>query len=300
MKAFITGGSGFVGTHLTRRLLDNGHEVTVAARSDRGARNLPGSVKFVVADTSKPGTWQESVAEQDILINLAGAGIFNRWNDAYKKLMRESRIRTTRNLVDAIPAARAREMVLLSTSAVGYYGFTGDEELDENTAAGDDFLALLARDWETEAAKAGEKGARVAIMRFGVVLGNDGGALEQMVRPFRFFMGGPIGSGRQWVSWIHVNDLCRAVLFLINNSAIVGPVNFTAPGPVINRDLAQAIGKVLGRPSSLPAPGFMIKLVLGEMGAVILQGQRVIPAVLLDKGFAFRFPRIEEALRDLL
>lgn len=300
MKAFITGGSGFVGTHLTRLLVDNRHEVTVVARSDRGARQLPGTVNFITADTSNPGSWQESVGDHDVLINLAGATIFNKWNDAYKSLMRQSRISTTRNLVEAIPEKRAHEMVLLSTSAVGYYGFTGDEALDEGAARGDDFLALLARDWEAEATRAHAKGTRVAIMRFGVVLGSDGGALEQMVRPFRFFVGGPLGSGRQWVSWVHVNDLCRAAMFLIQNSEIVGPVNFTAPNPVTNGELARAIGKVLGRPAFMPAPGFMIKLVLGEMGSVILQGQRVVPRVLLDKGFTFQFPRIEVALKNLL
>lgn len=300
MKAFITGGSGFVGTHLTHHLVHNGHEVTVLARSQRGAPGLPDTAKFITADATEPGPWQESVPDHDVLINLAGVSIFNRWNDAYKKLLRDSRIKTTRNLVDAIPQDRAKDMTLLSTSAVGYYGFTGDEELTEADAGGDDFLARLARDWEAEAMKARTKGTRVVITRFGVVLGKDAGALRQMVLPFRFFVGGPIGSGHQWLSWIHVDDLCRAASFVIDHSEIAGPVNFTAPGPVTNRDLSQSIGKALRRPSFMPAPGFMIKLVLGEMGEVILEGQRVVPSVLLEKGFSFRFPDIDAALDDLL
>jgi uncharacterized protein len=301
MRVLITGCSGFVGTHLSRTLLEQGHQVTGLVRSARSGALLPDAVVRVTGDPTRPGEWQRAVSGHDVIVNMAGASIFDRrWTPAYKELLRDSRIRTTRNLVDAIPAAEGSHMTLLSTSAVGYYGFTGDEELDENSPAGNDFLARLARDWEAEACRAAEKGVRVARIRFGVVLGRRGGALEQMVRPFRYFVGGPLGDGRQWFSWMHLEDLCRATLFVMAHDDISGPVNFTAPGPVRNRDLARTICRVLRRPSFMPAPAFMIELALGEFGSVILKGQRVVPRALLSKGFSFTFPDIESALRHCL
>jgi hypothetical protein len=297
MRVFITGSNGFVGKHLTRFILDKGHHVTCLVRAEPKGKVLPPNTTVVVGESMKPGKWQDAVAGHDVLINLAGANIFKRWTEGYKSLMRESRILTTRNLVDAIPPDSG--CVLLSTSAVGYYGFSGDEKLDETAPPGFDFLARLAQDWEAEAFRAREKGVRVVTHRFGIVLGPDGGALPLMALPFRFFVGGPVGSGKQWLSWIHVDDLCRAAFFVATNP-IDGPVNFTAPEPVRNREVAAAIAKVLHRPSSLPVPGFMMKLILGEFGSVILKGQRVIPRVLEAAGFSFTFPDIESALRDLL
>jgi uncharacterized protein (TIGR01777 family) len=202
--------------------------------------------------------------------------------------------------VDAIAPDPERKITLIKTSGAGYYGFTGDEELSETAPPGSDFLARLARDWEAEALKAKDKGVRVVITRFGIILGEGGGALAQMTLPFRFFAGGPLGHGRQWVSWMHVQDLCRAELFLIEHETIQGAVNFTAPVPVRNVELSKAIGKALNRPAFMPAPSFMIKLVLGEFGSVILEGQRAIPKMLLDNGFTFDYPSIEQALKDLL
>lgn len=297
MKAFITGGNGFIGTNLSRFLLREGHEVSVLVRGEKRGSGLPNDVSLVVGDSTKPGNWQDAVGDHDLLINLAGATVFKRWNDSYKKLLRDSRILTTRNLVDAIPSAGA---TLLNASGVGFYGPNGDHELDEKSPQGTGFLAALSGDWETEALKARDKGTRVVAMRFGVVLGKDGGALEQMVRPFRLFAGGPLGDGKQWLSWIHVEDLCRAALFVAGDQGLEGPVNFAAPQPVTNRELAKTIGKVLGRPSSIPAPAFMIRLVLGEFGSVILTGQRVVPGALESRGFSFNFPDMEGALRNLL
>jgi uncharacterized protein (TIGR01777 family) len=242
------------------------------------------------------GKWQEALDNYDLFINLAGANIFRRWDEDYKKLLRDSRINTTRNLVDAMTG----NATLLSASAVGYYGMTEDEELDESSGPGNDFLAQLAVDWENEALEASSKGARVVITRFGVVLGRDGGALAQMIRPFKFFAGGPIGSGRQWMSWIHIVDLCRAALFAAENEEIHGPINLCAPGPIRNGDLAKEIGKILGRPSFMPAPGFIVSLAMGEFGSVILKGQRVVPGKLQKHGFSFNFPDIKSALSDLL
>jgi uncharacterized protein (TIGR01777 family) len=300
MRIFITGSNGFVGTNLGRFLLNAGHEVTGLVRTEAKGKTLPTGISYVVGEGTQPGKWQEAVSGHDVLINMAGVPIFQKWTPAYKRLLYDTRILTTRNLVDAISAESGSSVTLLSTSAVGYYGATGDEELGEPSPPGDDFLATLALDWEGEATKALEKGVRVVITRFGVVLGREGGALAQMILPFRFFVGGPLGNGRQWFSWIHIEDLCRAAHFVMTDKDISGPVNFTAPGPVRNKDLARAIGKVLRRPSIMPAPAFMIRLLMGEFGSVILRGQRVVPRVLQSRGFKFKFEDIEASLADLL
>ncbi|MGC8657726.1 MAG: TIGR01777 family oxidoreductase [Desulfomonilaceae bacterium] len=296
MKVFITGANGFVGSALSGFFSECGHEVFALVRNPSKAVGLPTSVKIVLGDPSKPGKWQEDLHKYDLFINLAGASIFHRWNDDYKKLIRNSRINTTKNLVQAIPS----NTTLLSTSAVGYYGMKGDEELDESSKSGNDFLAKVTADWEAEAMEAIKKDVRVVITRFGVVLGPNGGALGEMLRPFKFFVGGPIGNGRQWLSWVHVKDLCRAAMFVTAHPEIQGPVNFCAPNPIRNRDLARHIGDILGRPSFLPAPGFIINLILGEFGSVILKGQKVLPKKLLSHGFSFNFPDIKSALIDLL
>jgi len=232
------------------------------------------------------------------VINLAGTSIFTRWSKKTKQLIRDSRILTTRNVVEAIPAGK--ETLLCSTSAIGYYGFRHDEELTEADSPGSDFLARVCIDWEEEAGKAADKGARVVITRFGIVLGKTGGALGQMVPLFKMFVGGPQGSGRQWFSWIHMEDLLNAFAFVLDNTTIRGPVNFCAPNPVRNRDLAKALGQVMSRPSFLKTPSFMLRLVLGEFGSMILKGQRVIPARLLEHGFTFRYPEIAGALAEVL
>ena len=292
MRVFITGGSGFVGSHLAKRLREDGHQVIILTRKGSGGAD------FLQGDPKIPGKWQEEVAKCDLLVNLAGASIFGKWTPQYKEELRLSRILTTRNLVDAIP--QGARVTLMSTSAVGYYGFRGDEELDESSPPGSDFLAKLAVDWEAEARRAEDKGARVVIMRFGIVLGGTGGALQQMVKPFKWFVGGPIGSGRQWFSWIHIEDLVEAIYFLASLDGASGPFNLTSPNPVRNKDFSKALGRVLGRPACFPTPGFMIKLVLGEFGSVILEGQRVLPKRLLEAGFNFKYPKVDEALKAAL
>jgi len=300
MKILITGGTGFVGTQLTSRLIRDDHEVTILTRSIKGAKEpLPG-ISYLEGDPSKKGPWQEAIRNHDAVINLAGASIFAKWNEDYKKVLRESRINTTRNIVEGIPSDLSKKITLFSTSAVGYYGFCGDEELDEESPHGEDFLAQMAVEWEGEALKSIDKGGRVVITRFGIVLGEKGGALGQMIPLFKKFIGGPIGSGRQWFSWVHIKDLSEAFMFLIEHPEISGPVNVCAPNPVRNRDLARALGKFLHRPSLMPAPGFMVKLVLGEFGSVILEGQRVIPKRLMGSGFAFQYPEIEKALQGIV
>ena len=298
MKVFITGGLGFVGTQLSMRLLKRGHEVTVVDYPPQPKPFTPRQVKYVSADTTIPGAWQEDLIKKDAVINLAGASIFQRWNHTTKQLIYNSRILTTRNVVEAMDGEKGA--LLCSTSAVGYYGFRRDEEIIEEDSPGDDFLAKVCVDWEKEALKAADKGVRVTITRFGIVLGKTGGALGQMISAFKKFVGGPLGSGDQWFSWIHMEDLLSAFLFVIDNQNIRGPVNLCSPNPVLNRELAEALGKTLSRPSFLKAPAFMIRLVLGEFGSVVLEGQRVIPAKLLGQGFMFQYPEITGALKEVI
>jgi len=300
VKILITGGTGFVGTQLTSRLIKDDHEVTILSRSAKRSGEILRGVSHLQGDPTQKGSWQEAIKNHDAAINLAGASIFAKWTEEHKKAIRESRVSTTRNIVEGIPSRPQKPFTFFSTSAVGYYGFCGDEELTEESPHGDDFLARIASEWEREALKAKEKGARVAITRFGIVMGEKGGALGRMIPLFKKYVGGPIGSGRQWFSWVHIKDLAEAFSFLLKHPEISGPVNVCAPNPVRNKDLAKALGRALHRPSFMPAPGFMIKLVLGEFGSVIFEGQRVIPKRLLDSGFAFQYPEIDKALEEIV
>ena len=298
MKILITGGTGFVGSALTRRLLELGHEITVIGSSSRCRLAAHSQLAYISADSTRPGAWQQRVAEQDALVNLAGRSVFNLWTETYKQSIYNSRILTTRNLVAALPAnTRA---VLLSTSAAGYYGDGGEDEKTETSAGGADFLAQVCREWEAEADKAGEKGARVVLMRFGVVLGKGGGALATMKTPFQLGLGGPIGSGKQWFPWIHLDDLVGAILFLLTAEECRGPFNFAAPEPVRQKDFARQLGAVLHRPALLPTPAFVMKLILGEFGRSLLQGQKVRPQALTDSGYLFTYPDLQSALREIL
>ena len=299
MKVFMTGGTGFVGTYLAKRLISEGHKVTILTKPLGEAALKISGLTYLAGNPTIKGEWQKSVEEHDVIINLAGASIFSRWTPKQKKILLESRIETTSNLVAALPD-NAKNITFFSTSVVGYYGFHEDEELTENLAAGNDFLARLAFDWEQEAMRAQNKGARVVITRFGIVLGKNGGAIGQMLPLFKYFLGGPLGNGRQWFSWVHMQDLAEAFIFLIQHTEISGAVNLCSPQPVRNFELGKAIGKVMHRPSFMPAPGFMIKLILGEFGSVLLKGQRVIPRRLLDAGFKFKYPNIEDALKSII
>lgn len=301
MKVFITGGTGFVGSSLTKKLTEQGHNVTLLTRRIREDQPVLNGVLMLEGDPAKEGVWQEKVSEHDVLINLAGSSIFSRWKKEEKKIIRESRIRTTENLVNALKERKGRKTTLLSTSAVGYYGFRGDEELDESTPPGDDFLASVSKEWEETALKAEEFGARVLLCRFGIVLGKSGGALGQMLPIFRKGLGARLGSGEQWFSWIHQQDLIRIYLFLMDREDLSGPFNCTAPEPVKNRDLTRILAEVLGRPAFLPpVPGFVIKWIKGEFGSVLLQGQKVFPGKLLKAGFQFEFPGLKMTLTDLV
>ncbi|MGD8561612.1 MAG: TIGR01777 family oxidoreductase [Desulfarculaceae bacterium] len=302
MDIFITGGSGFVGQTLVPRLAHAGHSITILTRNtDTHPDHLAKGVGVCLGDPSQPGPWQKEAAQHQALINLAGASIFGRWTEEYKEKIRSSRLDTTRNLVKAIEDCQEVEKpVLISASAVGYYGFHGDEELDESAGPGADFLARLCQDWEAEALKARESGARVVCTRFGIILGPKGGALGQMLPQFKLGLGGRLGSGRQWLSWIHIEDLAEAILFCLEWRQSPAAVNFTAPHPVTNRELTRSLARVLRRPAFLPAPALAVRLVLGEFGSVLLKGQRVLPRALTQAGFSFRFPALDQALENLL
>jgi len=274
MKIFITGGLGFIGRHLSDFFLSRGHQViAVGIRSGQNLINHQ-NFRYLSADTTQEGDWQEELKDTDAAVNLAGKTIFKRWNKSY--------------------------ITLCSASAAGYYGNRGDDTLAEEETNGNDFLAKVSRDWEDEALRAEEKGIRVVTARFGVVLGKNGGAMGKMVPAFRLFVGGPLGEGTQWFPWIHLDDLISAMMFILENRDIHGPVNFCAPNPVRNRDLAKAMGHVLNRPAFMPAPGFMIRLVLGEFGTTLLGSQRAIPEKLLSFGFDFEYPDIINAIRHII
>ena len=301
MKIFMTGGTGLVGTTLMRKLVAQGHQVTVLTRKIARDQIPAKGVSLIEGDPTREGAWQKQVANHEAFINLAGASIFRRWNKKAKAMIRDSRIRTTNNLVDALRGREGKETLLISTSAVGYYGFHGDEKLDERSAPGYDFLASLSRDWEAAALQAKQYGVKVLVCRFGIVLGANGGALGEMTPIFKKGLGSPLGTGNQWLSWIHEQDLVNLYLFLISRKDLSGPINCTAPEPVTNREFTKALGKALKRPTVMPSvPGFILKIVKGEFGNVLLKGQRVIPKKLSDAGFDFQFPQISDALQDLL
>lgn len=294
----ITGASGFVGTLLSERLLSSGYRVTGFGRS--GQHPLSEQYEnftWVSADTTHKGEWQNFAAAADTVVNLAGRNIFGRWTAKYKKAIYDSRIETTKHIVDALdPGLSVR---LVNASAVGYYGDRADETLTEEKGPGSGFLAKVCVDWEKEAVKAEEKSASVAVMRFGVVLGH-GGALSKMLPAFRTGAGGPLAGGRHWMAWIHMADLLSGALFLLENPLLSGSFNFTAPGIVRQKEFAAELGRKLNRPAFLPMPGFAVGLLLGELGDALTQSQRAIPQRLEQEGFVFDFPDLGAALEDLL
>lgn len=290
-----------MGTALTGRLLDNGHRVKILTRKIKPGPHIPDSLTFVEGNVSSEGEWMKHLTDCDAVINLAGASIFKRWTENYKDTLLNSRILSTENIVQALENRKKDDVVLISASAVGYYGFHGDEKLYEDNPPGSDFLALLSKEWEETACKAEKSGVRVITDRLGVVAGKSGGALGQMIPVFKYRLGSPLGSGQQFFSWIHIKDLTDIFLMQVENRGLRGPFNCTAPNPVTNRELTGTLALVMNKPVFLPpVPGFVLKLVMGEFADVLLKGQRVFPKRLIDSGYNFRFPEIESALRDIL
>ena len=294
MHVLITGGTGFIGQALCARLLQAGHTLSVLTRDSARARGtLPAPVRTL-------GTLEDA-RDVEAVVNLAGEPLMaGRWNASRKAIFRASRLDTTRSLIAWMARQSVRPRVLVSGSAIGYYGPRGDEALDESATPGDDFAAHLCRDWETEAMQAEGLDVRTCRVRTGIVLGTDGGALAKMLPPFRLGVGGPMGDGRQWMSWIHRDDLVGMIRWLLERDQTGGAYNGTAPEPVTNRDFARTLGKALHRPAVLPTPACALKAGFGEMSQLLLTGQRVLPAHALAEGFTFRFPTLDAALDDLL
>ena len=295
MKILVTGGTGFLGGPLVEALRADGHDVVVLTR--RPARG-PGEVQW--APAAGLDVWARAFEGAGAVINLAGEPIAEgRWTTTRKRAILASRLEATSGVVAALRAAGASGAVLLSGSAIGYYGTPGNEPLDESSPGGNDFLATVCREWEHEALEASDL-ARVVLLRTGLVLARGGGALPQLALPFHLFAGGPLGSGRQVMSWIHRDDWVAMVRWALANASVRGPLNVTAPAPVTNREMASAIGRALHRPSFVPAPAFALRLALGEMAdAMILNGQRVLPRVAQQNGFAFRYESIDAALAGI-
>jgi uncharacterized protein len=302
MRVFVTGGTGLVGSLLVKKLRERGDSVVLLSRRAEAAQQFP-DCKIVLGDPAQPGPWMDAIADCDAVVHLAGEGIFNRrWSQEFKDLIYSSRIKSTDNVVSALgkTASPASGKTLISASAVGIYGPHGDEELTEDGLPGNDFLAKVCNDWEKAAQAATVHGVRVVLLRTGIVLDKNGGALKQMLTPFKMFAGGPVGSGKQWMSWIHKEDEVGLILFALDHAEISGPLNATSPKPVTNRDFATALGNALGRPSFMPTPGFMLRIMLGESAQIVTTGQRVLSKKAQGAGYVFKFTDVEVALKDLL
>ena len=308
MNILITGGTGFIGSALSRELVNSGHKVIIASR--RKSPPKLENIEIVRWDIQTPLS-SEIMSGIDAVINLAGESLISgRWTKKRKERIMSSRVNTTRLLVESMkqiplnpPLLKGDRgglpKVLISASAVGYYGAHGDEYVTEDAPPASDFLAEVCKAWEKEALRAQESGVRVVITRFGIVLESDGGALSKMAIPFKFFLGGHLGSGQQWFSWVHREDIIGFMKYALENESVSGHFNLTSPQPVTNKEFCSALGKALNRPSWFHVPAFMIKLTLGEVGKVLLTGQRVLPEKALKAGYQFKYPEINEALRAI-
>ncbi len=302
MRVAVAGGTGFIGRALCRELLLSGHEVTVLTRNPAQAGGrVPEGAQVAQWSPSQPDGLVEILATADAVVNLSGESVAaQRWTPEFKRRLTDSRLQSTRALVQAMKSIDTRPQVLVNASAVGIYGNRGEEELTENSAPGTGFLAELAIRWEQAADEVRELGLRVVKLRIGIVLGEGGGALEKMLLPFRLYVGGPFGSGEQWFPWVHLDDVTGITLRALTDGRVEGAVNVCAPGIVRMREFCRALGKVLGRPSWLPVPSFALRVVAGELGESLLWSQRVIPRVALETSYSFRYPQVESALVDLL
>ena len=300
MRIIIAGGSGFLGSALTTQLAADGHHTVILTRHPASAPPHPHTTYETWSPNGQTGPWAKTLDGADAVINLSGESIAGkRWSDAQKQKIRESRLLATRSLTAAIRDATKTPRAFISGSAVGYYGDRGDETLTEASAPGDGFLAAVCKDWEAAASTVSDL-TRVVLVRTGIVLDRHAGALPKMLPPFYLFAGGPIGSGRQYTPWIHKIDWARLVSWAATTDAVRGAVNATGPRPVTNREFSTALGHALRRPSVMPAPAFALRLALGEMAdALLLSGQRALPARAVDSGFSFRFSNIDAALADI-
>jgi uncharacterized protein len=305
MRIFLLGGTGLVGSRLIARLCQRHDQVVLLTRRPEVARGRwQEAITVVEGDPMQAGAWMRAVDDCDAVINLVGEGIFNRrWSAAFVGLLRDSRVKSTKNVVAALANrprnAAGQPKILVNASAIGYYGAHGDEELDENSLAGSDLMAELCVAWEMAAAAAEPLGVRTVRLRIGVVLDREGGALKQMMLPFKMFMGGTVGlTGRQYISWIHHEDVVGLLLFALDRGEVQGALNGTAPNPVTNKVFARALGAALGRPSFMPTPKLILRVVLGKVANVVTTGQRVLPKKALTLGYTFKFAHVAEAMKD--
>ena len=304
MRVFVTGASGFLGKRVLRELLRRGDHVVALTRSRKNLRESDSDRLMVVkGDPTRPGPWAEQLSGCDAIVALAGEPLLGqRWTAEFKRRLVDSRVESLRRLSEAVAAlpAEKRPRVLVSASAIGYYGSRGDEVLDESSQPGSGFTAQLCSDWEAAAKSMEAYGVRVVELRIGVVVGDGGGILEKMLPAFRAFVGGPVGSGEQFLAWIQLEDLVGILLLALDNPAVSGPINGTAPQPVRMRDFAHTLGKVLHRPALVPVPEVALRLLLGEGAQVTLASQRVLPRRALDLGYKFRYPELQAAFTATL
>ena len=301
MKIAIAGATGFVGSRLVEQLQAQGHQVIILTRSPQQASNRFGQAQIVGYNPLKSGEWQQSISGCDAVINLAGEPIAEkRWTPAHKRSILDSRQLGTQKIVEAIELASVKPQVLINASAIGYYGTSETSKFDETSPAGTDFLAEVCTAWETGAQAVTANGTRVVILRLGIVLGENGGVLGKMLAPFSAFVGGPIGSGNQWFSWIHRDDVVKLIVAALNDTKMQGVYNATAPNPTTMTEFAQTIGTVMNRPSWLPVPNFALEAMLGEGAIVVLQGQQVVPTRTLAQGFNFQYSTLKPALTAIL
>ena len=305
MKIAITGATGLVGTRLVNKLKEKNHQIVVFTRNSVKAQKTFPSSKFanleIVQYTPlESGAWQDKISGCDAVINLAGEPISERWTPQHKKAILESRQLGTRKLVEAIAKAEQKPQVLISGSAIGYYGTSETKTFDETSAPGNDFLAEVCRKWEAEAEAVKECGVRLVIVRIGIVLANGGGALGKMLTPFQMGAGGPIGTGRQWFSWVHRDDLVNIIIEAVEREDLSGVYNATAPNPVKMNEFCQKLGEALNRPSWLPVPEFVIELLLGDGAVVVLEGQQVLPKKTQAANIKYQYPEVRSALREIV
>ncbi len=302
MKLAVTGATGLVGGALCQNLIQAGHQVVALARNPEKAGNKLPNVEVVAWDATSGHPPVEALEGLDAVVHLAGEPVAaGRWTSQRKKMIRESRVAGTRNLVEGLSHCQNPPKVLVSGSAIGYYGTHGDELLEETSHPGNDFLAELCQQWESEAKRATDSGVRVVLVRSGLILAREGGALPRMLPPFRMCVGGPLASGTQWMSWIHIKDELEAIGYAIEHDEIEGPLNLTAPNPVTNEEFSRTLARVLRRPAFFRVPGFVLQLLLGEMAeTLLLKGQRVLPKKLEQSGYQFSFSDLSGAFADLL
>ena len=304
MNIIITGGTGLIGRPLAARLVSDGHQVTILSRQPENARPLAGAA-VVRWDGRSSNGWEEQAASAQVIINFAGANLGQkRWTRTQKERILTSRVWAGNAVVEAITktalSSNPASKVLIQSSAIDYYGNPGDTELDEASPAGETFLSSVCKEWESSTKAVEDLGVRRVVIRSGLVLSLAGGALPRLLLPFRFFVGGPLGSGSQWYSWIHIDDEIDAIRFLITNDTTHGVYNLTSPDPVTNKAFARAVAGVSKSPSWLPTPAFALELLLGEMSSLVLGGQKVMPVRLQEAGYQFHYSALEEALKELI